>query len=211
MTRPLAAWALALFAALAFAAPAAAEIYRWVDDVGVPHWTGSLHEVPFQYRDQLRDVSDEYQTSDRVNEIPQLSRKRTRRRAQRAAAAIPGPTTASPQADRPAEAPRAAGEEEDAESIFGGLGSAGLGMLLPVALALPFGLAIGALVLKLACRIVGADAPGFGWALMVVLVQWIATVVGGGILGVGLMVVVGSAPAQSLPVQALSLAASLAP
>lgn len=39
-------------ALLAPMAPAEAEIYRWVDDKGVPHYTDGLHGVPEEHRSQ---------------------------------------------------------------------------------------------------------------------------------------------------------------
>jgi len=45
------AWLLvALFLALRWPAPADAQIYRWVDDNGVPHFTDGIDSVPDRYR-----------------------------------------------------------------------------------------------------------------------------------------------------------------
>jgi hypothetical protein len=48
--------ALSLLAAVALAAPAAAELYQWTDGDGVRHYTSELASIPEAYRDAARDI-----------------------------------------------------------------------------------------------------------------------------------------------------------
>jgi hypothetical protein len=52
MRRPVcvAAWAVL---ALLIGGSAAAEIYRWTDEKGQPHFTSSLEKVPARFRHQI--------------------------------------------------------------------------------------------------------------------------------------------------------------
>ena len=51
-------WGL-LLAALVWAAPAHAELYRYVDDAGNVHYVESINKVPEQYREQIKAISGE--------------------------------------------------------------------------------------------------------------------------------------------------------
>ena len=49
------AWGLMLVL-LAWAAPAHAELYRYVDEAGTVHYVESINKVPEQYRDQIKSI-----------------------------------------------------------------------------------------------------------------------------------------------------------
>lgn len=188
-------WALAAVVLLGLAAapPAGADperIYRWVDDRGVPHFTDRPEEVPEAFRDPL------------------------------------GLPDAPPGAAAPGPGARAVSEDEGAgpgvESLPGWmrmdesparqvLRQAPTGMLAAGAfVVLVFAglvVAFGAVVLLLACRLVGQESPGFRKAYGITIVQFLALLV------VSPGVIVLMAPAQGagglLGVQTVNFGATL--
>ena len=62
-----------LVVALTVAAPAGAEMYRYVDETGNTHFVDSLDNVPPQYLNQIEDISADVRSSDRVQVIEDLN------------------------------------------------------------------------------------------------------------------------------------------
>ena len=153
-----------------FATSAHAIIYKYADHDGVTHYSDSIASVPFEYRDQVRDIS---------NEMDDLTGFRV----------VDGLNEDSPGAD--------ARGEKDFNFDFGGdldpdemaealIDKLGLGIILLVLLALPLLYVISASILKLACRIAGTDPPSLGRACGILFAQGIAgAAVGGATAGLG--------------------------
>jgi len=169
--RLLVFWGLAAgLLAVTTAGPAAGgKIYRYVDDAGVTHFSDSPHAVPDRYRWQLRDVAAEVgnQTGFQV---------------------VPGLDGNQPDEEVEVDASGAALFGFDAASGDGAqalLGSLGGWVILILLLALPLLMAIGGMILKLACRLAGADpSPSLGRACVILFAQSIAGSVAGGLVNV---------------------------
>jgi hypothetical protein len=182
--------ALGLVLALSLGSVAGAaedeRIYRWEDARGVPHFSDRAEDVPPAYRHQL-GLSD-----------PEVPAHRPPEGA--AEAARGGPEEAAvPAWKRFGDGPGRALEDASTSLLVGGalaaLVLAGLGM------------AFGAVVLLVACRLVGQESPGFRKAYGIVIVQFLA----GLVVSPGVVVVLG--PAQSLSgllgIQAVNAVATL--
>ncbi|UCE87760.1 MAG: DUF4124 domain-containing protein, partial [Deltaproteobacteria bacterium] len=83
MKRRLGFVSASLVAALCLASSPSAEIYRYVDDAGLPHFTDSIHEIPPEYRDQVRDLAEELEATDRFQSIEGFGRRGQRAQKQR--------------------------------------------------------------------------------------------------------------------------------
>ena len=137
-------------------APSAkAAIYKYTDDYGVTHYSDSYGSVPEAYRDQVRDVAPEMENMTGFNVVEGLN----------------GGGAAGQSSD-PAM-PMASGfpSGEMLGAILGGLG---IGVILILLVAIPIVLAVGGLILQLACRLAGADSPGLGRAVAILVVQGLA-------------------------------------
>ena len=82
---------LPLCAALFLAPGLRAEIYRYVDENGIPHFTDSMHEIPPAYRDQVQDLEDQLESTDRFQAIEGFGKKG--KRAQRRRVFVPKPVS----------------------------------------------------------------------------------------------------------------------
>lgn len=178
--------ALAVLSAL-LAAPlaAAAEIYRWTDENGVERFSDRIENVPEQYR---RDVTAEL-GEDRPAAAETI---------EPLAPVVPEEPPAAPVPDAP-DAPPAQLPDWSTQMLAMGA--------VTLVTALLFGfvgwLAVTALALRLACRLVGDEVPGWGRAFGVAVVQLLAaTVVGAGLAAVSMagLMDLASAPSQGLQV-----------
>ncbi|MCP5067933.1 MAG: DUF4124 domain-containing protein [bacterium] len=168
---------VALFWVLAPLSAESAEIYRWVDANGTPHYTDRSEEVPPGFRDQLMG-------SDELNDIPfnQLDGLNV----------LPGAADGTSAGEAPAswETPEFSGEmAEQAQAWLETAGAVVIGGAIFVGLVL-FGLliAVSALFLLMGCRVVGQEQPGFKKAYGIVLVQLLA----GALVGPGMVLVAGA-------------------
>jgi hypothetical protein len=156
------------------AGPASANVFRWVDASGTPHFSDRPEDVPPEYRDQLEDggAAASPQATSRFVVVPGLNN-------------VPedgAPVQPIDEAAFEAEALAALSDFEQG----GGRLTPDIGSLLKqgapfvagaigVALvALGIVLAIAALILKLACRICGEEPPGLGKGMGIVLLQSLA-------------------------------------
>lgn len=163
----LAAWLL-----LATALPAGAEIYRWEDERGVSHFSDRIEDVPPAWRE---DQQEALRRDAPVNLIESLSRPQTADAGGAAAGGAAAPKTGGASARRGADAILPA--------LPAGLG---IGVALLIALvAVALGLLLYAWVLRVACRVCGAEPPAFGRALAAVGVQLLAGIGLGIALGIG--------------------------
>lgn len=183
----VAAWiALGAFALAPALAPA--EIYRWTDAEGVERFSDRIENVPEAYRN---DVTES------LREDP-----------------APGPQPSAPVAPVvPDEPPSAPPELPDAlPTQLPDWSAQLLGLGAAVAFATALGgialwLLLVAFSLRLACRLVGEEVPGFGRALGVAVVQFLAGIVVGLVLGGAALL--GLADAASAPFQGVQMLASL--
>jgi hypothetical protein len=155
---------LALCALAAAPLAASAEIYRWTDEQGVERFSDRIENVPERFR---QDVTAELRSdpSDRPDPAP-------------SAPVVPEEPPSAPVPDAPA-APPAQLPDWSAQLLQMGVAvvvAAALGGLLLYLLMM-------ALALRLAVRLVGDEAPGFGRAFAVAAVQVVAGMVIGAVLG----------------------------
>ena len=178
---------LALCALLASAAPATAELYRWTDEIGVERFTDRIENVPEAHRN---DVTRDLRAEVRI--------------------ASPGPAGEAPPEEPPAlpfPAPSPVGPEELADWT-GSLAALGIAAVVPAALfGIGLWLLLSAFALRVACRLVGEEVPGFGRALGVSAAQILAGIAAGVVL-VG-VVVAGFADPQSAAFQGVQVLATL--
>lgn len=178
---------LVLCALLAGAATAPAELYRWTDENGVERFTDRIENVPEAHRS---DVTRDLRAEVRI--------------------AAPTPAGEAPPEEPPAlpfPAPSAVGPEELADWT-GSLAAFGIAAMVAAALfGIGLWLLLATFALRLACRLVGEEVPGFGRALGVSAVQFVAGIAAGVVL-VG-VVVAGLADAQSAAFQGVQVLATL--
>jgi hypothetical protein len=188
---------LALTLGLALAGPASAEIYRWVDGEGVPHFSDRAEEVPPAFRDQLGALGE---PGEDAEETSPAGLGALRRALSGEADAEP-PAAAGDEAIGPFEARRLL------ERMRGPMAAVALVTSLVV---MGFVLAFLTLALLVACRLLGQESPGFRRAYGIVVVQFVA-----GVLAAPGVVMVAGEPQQAslaalLRLQALHLGVSLA-
>jgi Domain of unknown function (DUF4124) len=191
---------LVLVALLVWTAPPAeAEIYTWVDEAGVSHFSDRLEDVPAGRRRPLDLARGE--SAERVPSAPEGLRAADRRVEDVEPANLPvelqNLVPSAPPAGRAA--------------LPAALGAFSAGVIALVALgSVLLGVALGAVLLKLACRLCGEESPGFGRACGIVLVQGLA----GLAVGVATVLVLGlgdtAEPGGMLRAQAASGALSFA-
>ncbi|MDJ0868298.1 MAG: DUF4124 domain-containing protein [Myxococcota bacterium] len=187
---------------LAFgAADASAEIYRWVDENGTPHFTDQIEEVPPEHRPRTGDAADATPSRGSLNVVAGLH--------PRPAPAAPMPGAAAAPAGGAATQPLAAlqGGEPDFGALLSAVGavsSAGIAALLIGAVVVfAISLLLLAAFLKLGCRVCGQDPPALGKAMGICAVQMVA----GFLIGIVLALLLGVGPAdpgRALQMQALN-------
>jgi hypothetical protein len=171
------AWLFGGILALLLATAAHATVYKYVDRSGVSHYTDSVSMIPAEYRNQVKDITEDLRNADGFR-------------------VIPGPEAGSA-GDAGAE------EEEFGDSAdfdlsafdLGGedaaadiLETLGFGVILLGLLAIPVLWVISGLILKLSCRLAGEDPPGLGRACGILFAQGLCgSAVGAGVAGVGLV------------------------
>ena len=159
--RTLRILALAALCAL-LSAPAAGKIYRWVDDEGGTHYSDNIEAVPPEYVYQLDEVSE------RLDELGGFQVVRTE--------------SAEAEAPAPSEEGGLFSGEGPGEAFQGMAAALGAWILFIAVLALPLFLVVGGAVLRLACRIAGADPPTLGRACLILVAQSIAGSMAGGLV-----------------------------
>jgi hypothetical protein len=164
-----------VLAGVLLALSADARIYKYVDRLGEAHYTDSLQQVPREYRNQVRDISDELKEMGSFRVVEGLNGDAP------GAANDPVAGLASDLAERFGDVDALDG---GGEVVAGLLSSLGFGVILLALLAIPVLYVVSALVFKLSCRLAGEDPPGLGRACVVLLAQGFAggavgTAVGG--------------------------------
>lgn len=189
---------MALLGCLA-AGPIDAAIYRYVDANGVAHFSDAYAAVPERYRDQVTDVSETTGRGTGFQVVEGLNGGQ-----QAAPGAVDEESDASwldfawPESERESGDSSAVLEAVGVDAAGGPAAAAkqlassfGIWIVLVVLLFVALFLAIGGLILKLACRIAGAEPPSLGRACVILLAQSIVgSAVGGfvnlvGVRGVG--------------------------
>jgi hypothetical protein len=183
MARRLASFA-ALCALLAAPLGATAEIYRWTDEDGVERFSDRIENVPERFRSDV--------TAELGEERPAPAK------AEPVAPVVPEEPPAAPVPD-PLEAPPAQRPDWTAQMLS--MGAAGLVGAALVGVAA--WLLVTALALRLACRVVAPEVPGWGRAFGVALVQMLGAVALGAALGG--MAMTGVFHPASLAAQGLQL------
>lgn len=170
-------WALAPLSA------ASAEIYRWVDANGTPHYTDRAEEVPAAFRGQLQRNAAPGGTG--LTALDGLD-------------ILPGEADGTSAGQAPAawEAPELPGElAEQAQAWLETAGAAWIGGMIFIGLVfLGLFVAISALFLLMGCRVVGQDRPSFKKAYGIVLVQFLA----GALVAPGVVLVAGPGESTDL-------------
>ncbi len=194
---------------VAAAAPAAAEIFRWVDSSGTPHFSDRAEDVPPEYRDQLENGgAPAPEGRSRFVVVPGLNPE------------LPEDGTAVRPIDEAAfeaEAMAALGGMGKGQGgsggglpDFGSLLKAGApvvaGVIVGVLVAIVIGLAIAVVILRVSCRICGEEPPAFGKGMGIVLLQTLAVSALGVLVG---LLVMGSGVAGGLEVQGAQFGAGV--
>jgi len=173
------AWAALGSAMLGPASTAHAEIYGWVDERGVPHYSDRIEDVPPGFRDQIDPVDLEaLEDSSPLNVIPGLGSFLGGEDSEEGEAKFEPNTDAF-------EAQRFAEQFQGPMLLVGGaIGLVMLGLVLAVA----------TWVLLISCGLVGQESPGFKKGYGIVVVQFLA----GAALAPGVVVVLGPPDGSSL-------------
>lgn len=155
--------------------PASAEMWKYVDENGVPHFTDSLERVPHRLRDNATEITGKIEERGSVI-VPGLNGP--------SAEAFPtnewdGETEPDP------DVLSAQLEEMMGDNALGLLGAGIAGFVGIMLLMLPIGLAINALYLMLACKIAAPETPNFSRAFIISGVQFLASLVAGIASGIG--------------------------
>lgn len=179
-------WAILFAWALAPLAAKGAQIYRWVDSNGTPHFTDRPEEVPPAFRDQLAGneaLADGPFAGMGVFDGLDI---------------LPGEADGTTVGQTPAGGGNPQLSGEMAEHAQAWLKTAGAAVMAGVIF---FGLvmvglfvALSALFLLLGCRVVGQERPGFKKAYGIVLVQMLA----GALVGPGVVLVAGPGEATDV-------------
>ena len=144
-------------ACLLIAAPTAAQIYRWVAEDGIAHFTDRPEEVPPRYRDQLEDATGDL---DQKRRLTRFGKSAPTSGSDEADSSGAGDSLAAPAPDW-GELQRRL-EADGLGALLGGLGiGSWAAFLVGLALFLGLALAIGSLFLRLACRIARELPPRF--------------------------------------------------
>ena len=162
MARGLLLTALLLLCAVPASRGHAQEIYRYTDESGQTHFTDSYATVPERYRDQVRRADLELDLGGRVAIVPGLNGE------------PPAEAAGTAAASKEAPALGVSGLWDNGLALWGGLGIV-LGLVFGLLVVVPLMLAIGSLILKLACRLGGQPdvsfAKGMGVALLMFLLN----------------------------------------
>jgi hypothetical protein len=190
------------------ASPAVGEVYRYVDDNGVPHFSDSVGSIPSRYRSQVVDISEELEVKPGINVIPGLDQSATGSEGGTDAGLEPdgGGGLAKSFDFGVGDEKAMAAVAEQMWSRFGAL------LLLGLLLFIPIALLIGAFILTLACKLAASETLGLGRACAVVFVQGLVgtavnAVVAGAALGLGLF---ASGEGAAVGLNVVSLLALLA-
>ena len=171
-----------------------AEIYRWVDANGTPHFTDRPEEVPPAFRDQI--VGKAAPADVPFNPLDGLSDGLLDGFG--GLDILPGEADGTTAGQAPAdwETPELSGEmAQQAQAWLKTAGAALMAGVIFVGLVVAgLFVAISALFLRMGCRVVGQERPGFKKAYGIVLVQLLA----GALVGPGLVLVAGSGEAKNL-------------
>jgi hypothetical protein len=151
------------------ASPAVGEVYRYVDDNGVPHFSDSVGSIPSRYRSQVVDISEELKAEPGINVIPGLDQSVTGGKDGTG-------SNAGLQPDATAELAKSfdfgAGDQQAMAAVAEQMWSRfGLLLLVGLLLIIPIGLLIGAFILTLACKLASSETLGLGRACAIVFVQ----------------------------------------
>lgn len=188
---------------LLLAAPAAAKVYRWVDDGGTPHFSDRAEDVPPRYR---------YQLEESFEGGPDAGASRF--------VVVPGLNRELPEDGQPVQQMDGAAFEAEAMAALADLegGGPGLpdfrevlsaggptvaGFVLVLLVALAVFVAIAVFILRLACRICGEEPPAFGKGAGIVVAQSLAS------FAVGLLIGIFLGGSGSLQVQSASFGVGL--
>ena len=144
------------------------------------HFTDSVSSIPNEYRNQVRDITDEMAQMDGFRVIGGTEGG--------------GPNTSGASEQTEPVFDLSGFDFEGVEGASNLVQSLGFGILLLFLLAIPVLWVMSALVFKLACRMAGEDPPGIGRACGILLAQGLCgSAVGAAVGGLGaLMGVDGS-------------------
>jgi hypothetical protein len=167
------------------ALPAVGEVYRYIDDDGVPHFSDSVGSIPSRYRNQVVDISKELEVKPGINVIPGLDQSATGAEDGTGADAAAQPGAG---AELAKSFDFGAGDQQAMTAVAQQMWTRfGLLLLVGLLIFIPIALLIGALILILACRLAADETPGLGRACAVVFVQGlVGTAVNGAMAGVAL-------------------------
>lgn len=183
-----------------------AEIYRYVDEHGRTHLTGSSDAIPSRYRAQAVEISGEVSRNDSVNVIPEMHRRPPGEEDAPVASFEPTRATRTLEPE-PGAAPAPQSLLPEQLEKIRGLGPAIFGVF---ALLGVVGLALSGLILCLTCRLMGEEVPSLGRAMLVLIAQTFANL-GMGLVGGFVAVLLGGvASVQTASSGLLSIAMSLA-
>ena len=132
----------------------------------------NVSSIPDEYRNQVRDITDEMAQMDGVRVIPGVEGEK------------PRPPDESEQTDPIFDL---SGLDFEGGDVASGLiESLGFGIVLLFLLAIPVIWVVSALIFKLACRMAGEDPPGIGRACGILLAQGLCgSAVGAAVGGMG--------------------------
>ena len=191
--------ALGLLLGTSLAQGAAAQIFHWVDDTGTSHYTDRLEEVPPRYRNDVADIEEALreetvnQASGRVDPVAPAAHQEPEE-------------PALPEGFDPAALEELQAMMEQDGGIARMLGAMGAGLIVLGLLGFLVGIgvvtAFSSLMLILACRLVGAEPPGFVKGMGIAGAQLVANVA----VGVVLALVIGLERSQGAAFQGASFA-----
>jgi len=171
---------------LVAAVAAAGEMYRYTDEHGRTHFTDSYYEIPEKYRDQVEDIGADYAEGGRFSVQPGFGVE-------------PG-AQAKQKGKKGGKVGVREGFEQRFTKVTGvTLGSVSPGMLIFMALlAFSAILAIGGGILKTACNVANERALSLSHAMLIVLIQGLASGLASFALNLTLSIVGQPSPALAL-------------
>jgi hypothetical protein len=193
--------AIAVAAVGLSASVAGAEVYRYVDENGVPHYSDSVESIPDRYRDQVADISKELEARPGIHVIPGMN-------------GTPGEAGAETEDEAGSGSAESFEFDFEDDQAMGAVAEQlwdqfGMLLILGFLLLIPISLVISGLILMLACKLAAPETPGLGRAVAIVFVQGlVGAAVNGAMLGVALTL--GVADDGSAGSVALDLLAALA-